>query len=163
MSKILTTEEAVKIAQKLRKQSKTLVLVGGCFDILHSGHIEFLAQAKKQGNALFVLLENDQAVRALKGNNRPINTQGERAKIIASLSLVDFVILLPRLIKDAEYDNLVMQLKPAIIATTKGDPNRRHKERQAGRVDAKVIDVITRIPNVSTSRIATLLKKQGIL
>lgn len=159
MNKILSTEKAAEIANKLNKQSKKIVLAGGCFDILHIGHIEYLTNAKKHGDVLFVFLESDENIKKLKGRNRPINTQADRAAILGSLSIIDYVIPLPVFKKDEEYDNLVISLKPAIIATTKGDSSRAHKDRQAGLIGAKVVDVIEPISNQSTTKLIKVLKE----
>ncbi|MBI2074868.1 MAG: adenylyltransferase/cytidyltransferase family protein [Candidatus Levybacteria bacterium] len=157
MDKILNIDQAIKISKKLRAAGKTIVLAGGSFDILHVGHIEFLQQAKNQGDYLFVLLESDETVKTIKGEYRPINTQEDRAKILSSLHMIDYVLLLPRFKNDNDYDNLVSEIKPAIIATTVGDPGRKHKERQAALVKANLVDVIERIPEKSTSRLAKLI------
>lgn len=160
MSKTLTIKEAMEIAEKINKQKKTIVLVGGCFDILHVGHVEFLKKAKEKGDVLFVLLESDEKVKQIKGENRPIHTQKERAKVLSALEMVDYVILLPYLAENKDYDNLVMQIKPDIIATTKADKYRKHKERQAKLLNAQVLDVIDRLPNKSTNLLALKLSQE---
>ncbi len=149
--------EAVNIARKIRQAGKRVVLAGGCFDILHTGHMAFLEAAKQDGDVLFVLLESDQMITKTKGQNRPINAQKDRATILASLAPVDYVVLLTYLQSHQDYDMLVLALKPAIIATTKGDPGRHHKERQAKLLHIKVVDVMKRIPSSSTSKLAKLL------
>jgi len=159
MNKILTPEQAVIVSNDLQKQQKKIVLAGGCFDLLHIGHIHFLEQAKKAGDILFVLLEHDATIKKLKGDNRPINTQEDRAKILAALTIVDYVIMLPENADNSFYDDLVIQLKPAIIAATQGDPNRHHKERQAKEIGATVVDVITPITNQSTTHLISVLKE----
>ncbi len=158
MNKILTIEEAIKIAKKIKRQRKSIVLAGGCFDILHKGHIEFLRMAKKQGDKLFVILESDEKIKQLKGKDRPLNSQTERAKILSSLESVDYLIPLPLFTKNNDYDNLVNLLKPDIIATTKNDSYRKHKERQANILGIRVVDVIERIPNKSSSRLYKMIK-----
>lgn len=163
MNKILTIKKAIKISKELKKQGKTIVLAGGCFDILHIGHIKFLEEARKKGDFLFVLLESDEKVKKLKGKGRPVNSQQDRASILTSLNQVDYIITLPWLKTDSKYEEVVMKIKPAIIAITKGDLYREQKERQAKLVKAKVISVIKRIPNKSTSRLAKLLSRKFYL
>lgn len=153
MSKILNIKQAVKIAKELREHKKSTVLAGGCFDILHQGHIKFLEKAKKQGDFLFVFLESDKKIIEMKGKDRPINTQKDRAEALAELSFIDYIIALPFFKTNKDYDDLVFEFKPDIIATTKGDPARFHKERQAKVLKIKVIDVIERISNQSTTRL----------
>jgi rfaE bifunctional protein nucleotidyltransferase chain/domain len=113
---------------------KKLVIVGGCFDLLHLGHIVFLQKAKEQGEVLLVLLESDQTIQRLKGKNRPIHTQEVRAQILAELKSVDYVLNLPPIDSDQEYDRLLVALHPSVIATTQGDEYDYHKKRQAKKV-----------------------------
>lgn len=159
MKKVLSIEEAIKISEQLRNEGKTVVVAGGCFDILHLGHIHFIEHAKKEGDVLFLLLESDEAIKKQKGANRPINSQQTRSHILAALSHVDFVVLLPML-ENNEYDDIISRLKPNVIATTQHDEYRFHKERQAKLVGAKVLDVIPRLVDQSTSRIAKLLARE---
>lgn len=157
MSKILTIENAIKISKKLREQNKHVILAGGCFDILHPGHIAFLKKAKEKGDYLFVLLENDSSIAKTKGKERPIHTQKDRAAVLSAISGVDYVIPLPNFKSNADYDNLILNLKPTIIATTRGDQNLKHKKRQANKLKIQVLEVIKRIPNNSSSKLAKLL------
>jgi FAD synthetase len=157
MDKSISIEQIGEISSKIHQQNKRIVLLGGCFDILHIGHIVFLEEAKKQADILIVLIESDETITASKGPKRPINSQDERAKILAALSVVDYVIVLKPNMDNKAYDDLVIALKPAIIATTSGDINRHHKERQAELVDAKVIDVTTPITDKSTTRLIRML------
>jgi rfaE bifunctional protein nucleotidyltransferase chain/domain len=139
-------------------QGKKIVLVGGCFDILHAGHIVFLQKAKDQGDIVVVLLESDEQIKKIKGESRPVNTQQNRAFVLAALRSIDMVVVLPSEMHDLQYDRLISQIKPDIIATTAGDPNRRHKERQAGQIGAHVIDVSERLPEHSTSTVVMRLE-----
>lgn len=139
------------------KSKNNIILVGGCFDILHFGHVEFLRKAKSLGDYLIVAIESDKRVRELKGKGRPIHNQKQRKKILESLRFVDEVIILKDKMIDEDYINMVKKIRPAIIAVTKNDPALAKKEIQAKIVGGKVI----RIPNIkthSTSQIAQLLK-----
>jgi FAD synthetase len=158
--KILSPQEITEVTQHLQNQDKRIVLAGGCFDLLHIGHVQFLQKAKDQGDILFIILEHDVSVAKRKGSTRPIYSQADRAAMLAALAVVDYVILLPDIMTDADYDRLVLQVKPAIIATTKSDPTRNHKERQAKKMNARVIDVIDRIGNQSTSKLAAIVAKE---
>ena|SRR3989344_750354 len=160
---ILTVEDSIRLSEKLRQQSKKIVLVGGCFDILHLGHTKFFESAKKLGDYLFVLLENDKSVKKLKGKNRPINNQTERAQVLTALSAIDYVVLLPTMKTDKDYDRLIIQIKPAFIATTQDDPNILHKERQAKLVRGQIKIVAKRIRNKSTTKLARLISGENIL
>lgn len=158
--KTLSPKKASEKISDLKTKNETIVLVGGCFDILHAGHIAFLKAAKNSGDKLFILLESDDAIRQKKGNSRPIHTQEDRASILSSLNSVDYIILLPHLKSDAEYDELIFALKPDIIAITKGDSGKIHKLRQANLIDAKVIEVIGKIEEVSTTKLKNELDKK---
>lgn len=157
MRNILKTAEAVKIAKRLRDQNKTIVLIGGCFDIIHLGHIKFIQKAKEKGDVLFILLESDESARRLKGKNRPINSQKDRAIMLSAIKYVDFVIPVSSMKTDQEYDKLISQLMPDIIAVTENDPNVSHKRRQAGLIGAQVLEVVKRFDDYSTSKIEELI------
>lgn len=159
-NKILTTQQAITLSEKLRNEGKKIVLAGGCFDILHAGHISFLKRAKEQGGTLFILLESDDAIKKTKGDNRPINTQADRAEMLASLLMTDYIVLLEGTLTNDDYDKLILAIKPDIIATTKADPYRIHKERQAKLVRAKVVDVTKMLRTKSTTKISDLLQKE---
>ena len=132
------------------------VLVSGCFDILHIGHVKFLKAAKNAGDYLVVLLESDEKVKKLKGPNRPIHNQSQRAEMLESLKMVDEVIKLPTITTYEQYLTVVKKIKPDIIAITSGDPNWEIKKRMAKEVGGKVEVVITRINKYSTSSISKL-------
>lgn len=158
MDKILTTEQAIEVSKQLQGEGKRIVLVGGCFDLLHIGHLTFLQKAKEQGDILLVLVEPDERIEHAKGHGRPINIQEDRVKILAAVEGVDYVLPLQQGMVNADYDELIKSIKPNIIATTAGDLNRAHKERQANIIDAKVVDVILPIKDQSTTRLIELLR-----
>jgi len=135
---------------------KQVVLVGGCFDILHYGHISFLKQAKTHGDYLMVALESDENVRKAKGVSRPIHTQHQRKEMLESLSVVDEVIELPPMESDEEYFELIKRIKPYVIALTEGDPILDKKMAQAKQCGAEVV-IIEKIHTPSTSQLAKLL------
>ncbi len=132
------------------------VLVGGCFDLLHFGHITFLEQAKAMGTHLIVALESDENVRHAKGDNRPIHSQYQRASMLRALKVVDEVIELPPMHTDQEYNELVSCIHPNIIAVTQGDPIKQKKQIQANSIGATLIE-IPKIHTPSTSQLAKLL------
>jgi len=152
-SKILSVNDIPLVANKLVTTNKHIVVAGGCFDILHEGHFKFLSESKKQGDILFLLLESDARIRKLKGPTRPVNSQKNRARVLAQLPTVDYIVLLPTEMTNDRYDQLILQIKPVIITTTADDPYRTHKVRQAALVGGKVVSVIRRIPHLSTSHI----------
>lgn len=158
MNKILTIDQAVRLSTQLKQEGKTIILAGGCFDILHSGHISFLDAAKKQGDLLFILLESDDNVRKIKGQGRPVNSQKNRSIVLSVLPSVDYIVPLKGMTKNDEYDKLIVQIKPDVIAMTKGEPGLKQRERQALLVGAKVKLVIARVKGKSTTG---LINKNG--
>jgi FAD synthetase len=136
---------------------KKIVLVGGCFDILHYGHIHFLKNAKALGDYLIVALESDKNIKRLKGEKRPIHGQNQRREMLESLNFVDEVIILSDEMNDQDYIDLVTKVSPSIIAVTKGDPVIEKKKRQAEKIGATVIE-IPKIEVPSTTQIAKLLE-----
>jgi cytidyltransferase-like protein len=131
---------------------KTIVLVGGCFDILHFGHIQFLQKAKNAGDYLIVALEPDE--RIIKDKLRlAVHTQEKRAHNLLSLRSVDKIILLPLLNGFEDYSTLVQAIKPNIIAVTHDDPQLSNKKKHALIVEAQCITVIKRVEPFSSSDI----------
>ena len=159
MSKIINLKDAIKISKSIKNEGESIVLAGGFFDILHPGHIKFLENAKKHGDYLFILLENDNKAKEIKGPKRPINSQKDRAKILSFLPSVDYIFLLSDMTNNNYYDKIILQLKPDIIATTDKDPFINHKERQAKLVNGKVVSVIKRISDHSTTKLVNLMSK----
>jgi len=153
MKKILSINEAINEIISFRNDCKKIVLVGGCFDILHPGHLQFLEKANKEGDILIVALESDRKVHELKGEGRPVNSQIKRAEALAKLSSVDIVLLLPYLKDNKDYFQLVKDIKPDIIAVTSLDPKMKLKEKQAKAVGGKLKIVTQRLKEYSTSKI----------
>jgi rfaE bifunctional protein nucleotidyltransferase chain/domain len=153
MKKIITSEEAGSVVAKLKEEGNKIVLAGGCFDILHVGHIAFLEKAKAEGDVLILLLESDEAIKLLKGDKRPINSQQNRAIVLAAIKSVDFVVLLPRPFKTQDYRELVSEIKPDVIVVTAGDPNLLEKKSQAKEVGGIVKIVLKKIPEHSTTKL----------
>lgn len=105
-------DEAAALAERLRADGKRVVLANGCFDLLHVGHIRYLRDARALGDALFVGLNSDPAVRRLKGPGRPLMPATERAELLAALRDVDHVVLFD----DDTADRLVARLRPHVHA-----------------------------------------------
>ena len=91
MGKIVNLSHLVTIRKKAKRNGRKVVFTNGCFDILHRGHIECLRRAKRLGDLLIVGLNSDSSVKKLKGSKRPIMSQEDRAEILASLLMVDYV------------------------------------------------------------------------
>lgn len=95
LTKIKPTADLVLARNQLEAEGKRLVFTNGCFDLLHVGHIRYLQQARALGDALLVALNSDASVRALKGPQRPLNCEEDRAEVLAALECVDFVTIFP--------------------------------------------------------------------
>lgn len=156
MAKIINFQESEKIFPVLKRRGVRTVLTGGCFDILHIGHVKFLTEAKKRADVLVVLLESDEKVTKLKGNNRPIFHQIERAQLLESLNCVDYIIKLPYLDKDQDYQKIIMKLQPDVIAVTENDPNMAKKKEMALIIRAD-FQTVPFIKTYSTSKLAKII------
>jgi D-beta-D-heptose 7-phosphate kinase/D-beta-D-heptose 1-phosphate adenosyltransferase len=91
-SKIVTREQAAKLAREHRRRGEKIVFTNGCFDLLHVGHVTYLAEAAKLGDVLVVGVNSDHSVRRLKGSNRPVIGQADRAALLAALACVRYVV-----------------------------------------------------------------------
>ena len=108
--KVISAEDAAAIAKDLRANNRKLVFTNGCFDLLHVGHVRYLASARSLGDALLVAVNGDDSVRALKGDGRPINPAADRAEVVAALESVDHVVIFPEVRATA----LLEKVRPAI-------------------------------------------------
>lgn len=109
--KVITVEKMRAERDKLVAQGKKLVFTNGCFDILHRGHVAYLTFARNQGDALVVGLNTDASVRANKGDDRPINSEQDRAFVLGSLRAVDFVVLFG----DKEPKDFIAKILPQVL------------------------------------------------
>lgn len=114
MGQVVKRENIREFVLKLRNSGKTVVVTNGCFDILHVGHVRYLQKTKSYGDYLIVMLNSDKSVRAIKGENRPINNENNRAEVLCALSCVDFVVLFD----ENSPKNLIDEIKPDVY--TKG-------------------------------------------
>ncbi len=154
--KVLTLPDLTHLRDRLDAEGKKLVLTNGCFDLLHVGHVRYLAQARALGDALIVAINDDDSVRQLKGPSRPINSQDDRAEILAALACVDFVTVFsgPRL------TGLIHAVRPHRYA--KGgdytlstlDPG----EREALEACGTEISILSLVPGRSTT---ALIRQMG--
>lgn len=92
-TKVISLSEMLEIRASLKAAGKSLVFTNGCFDILHAGHVDYLAFARQQGDALVVGLNSDASVQRHKGPRRPVVGQDDRAYVLAALESVDYVVL----------------------------------------------------------------------
>ena len=100
------------VVTTLKAEGKKIVFTNGCFDILHVGHVRYLKEAKALGDILILGLNSDCSVKSLKGSNRPINNESDRAEVLSALKAIDYVVIFDE--KTAE--NIVGEVKPDIYA-----------------------------------------------
>lgn len=154
--KILSPGELLGERQGLRAAGKTLVFTNGVFDLLHVGHVRYLAAARALGDVLLVAINSDRTVHELKGEGRPITNESERAEILAALRQVDYVTIFD----DISPRALIAQLLPDVLVKG-GDYNldeihgREEVEAAGGRVVS-----LPFIEGASTSAIIERMKKQ---
>ena len=111
-SKIITNTVELKRLINIHKfKGEEIVFTNGCFDIIHRGHIEYLAKAANKGNLLIIGLNTDASVQKLKGENRPVQDENSRALILSALSFVNYIILFD---EDTPYE-LIKALQPDIL------------------------------------------------
>ena len=148
-TKVMTLEQAVEARLKLASAGQRLAVTNGCFDLLHRGHAEYLMQARAFADRLYVLVNCDASVRALKGPSRPVNNEDDRAFLLACLEFVDGVIVF----RSPRCDEELSALKPDVYV--KGgdytidslDPSERAALLEAG----SEICFIPFVPGYSTT------------
>ena len=148
---IKTWDEISFIVNELKNKDKKIVFTNGCFDILHVGHVKYLEKAKEFGDVLILGLNSDDSVKKLKGNTRPINTQDDRSYILASLEVVDYVVIFDN---DTPLD-LINLIKPDVLVKG-GD----YKDMAVvGQNIAKELKIVKLIEGRGTSNTIERIKK----
>ena len=109
--KIVTVDELRDARDRLVAEGRELVFTNGCFDILHRGHVTYLEFARNQGDALAVALNTDASVKRNKGEDRPINSEEDRAYVLGSLRAVDYVVLFD----ETEPRELLAKILPQVL------------------------------------------------
>ena len=145
---IKTLNEIAVLSEELRARGKKIVFTNGCFDLLHAGHVRYLETAKSFGDVLIVGLNSDQSVSTLKGKNRPINMQMDRAYILAALEAVDYVVIFD---EDTPY-NLIKAIKP--ITLVKGGD---YKDKEVAGQD--IVDELKLVKFVDEKSTSQTIKK----
>ena len=110
MGKLYTWDEAKALIETAKENGKTLVTTNGCFDIIHPGHVFLFTEAKKLGDLLFVGINADSSVKQNKGPSRPINSERDRAFVLAGLEAVDGVCIF----EEKTPENWIAHIKPDI-------------------------------------------------
>lgn len=155
--KIIDADELARRAKQMRDAGKKLVVTNGCFDLLHVGHVRYLAAARALGDALAVGVNGDRSVRELKAAGRPLNNERDRAEVLAALGCVDFVTIF----QDTRATRLLENVAPAIYAKG-GDYTTATLDTEERAVLEKVGAEIRIIPfekGYSTSRLLERLRE----
>ena len=93
MGKLVSQKEIIEIVRQGQAEGKTFAATNGCFDILHVGHVRYLQKTKALADYSIVMLNSDKSVKMIKGDDRPINNEQDRAELLSALSCVDYVVL----------------------------------------------------------------------
>ena len=110
-SKIQSSGNLTRTLSTIRSKGKRIVFTNGCFDILHVGHVDYLSKARRLGDVLVVGLNSDSSVKKIKGKDRPINKESDRAKVLSSLYFVDYITLFD----ETTPENLIKKVRPDIL------------------------------------------------
>jgi len=149
MGKVMFFTSLAETVDLLKASGKTIVFTNGCFDILHAGHVTYLAEARRLGDVLIVGVNSDASVRTLKGPRRPIVPQEERATVLAALEAVDYVVVFD---EPTPY-TLIEAIRPHVLVkggdwSTESVVGRDIVEANGGRVV-----IIPFVPGLSTTNI----------
>jgi rfaE bifunctional protein nucleotidyltransferase chain/domain len=154
-SKILKLSDLVKVLESLREAGKRIVFTNGCFDILHAGHVRYLAAARSKGDILVLGLNSDISVKSIKPENRPIVSQDQRAEVLAGLACVDYITIFD----EPDPLALIQTIKPDVLI--KGADWKEAEIIGSNVVKSyggKVIRIEV-VPGISTSRIIQRILK----
>ena len=158
-AKFLSREQLQAWREELRRAGKKLVTTNGCFDLLHLGHVTYLENARQQGDALLVGVNSDAAVRQLKGPDRPLNSESDRALVLAGLECVSAVFIFP----EVRATDFLRTVQPDIYAKG-GDYTLEtldQNERAAVESGGGQIRLIPFVPGKSTSRLIARMRNGG--
>lgn len=155
--KLLSPDELLGVREGLRASGRILVFTNGVFDLLHVGHVRYLAAARALGDVLLVAINSDRAVRTLKGEDRPITCESERAEILAALRPVDYVTIFD----DLSPRSLIARLLPDVLVKG-GDYqlDEIHGREEVAAAGGRVVS-LPFVAGASTSLIIERMKKPG--
>jgi D-beta-D-heptose 7-phosphate kinase/D-beta-D-heptose 1-phosphate adenosyltransferase len=155
MTKLLQIDSLAYERERVRREGKRVVFTNGCFDLLHAGHVRYLAEARGLGDALIVGLNSDRSVRALKGEGRPIQNANERAEVIAALEAVDYVVVF----EEDTPREVIARLLPDVLVKGGDWPLDRIVGRQEVEAAGGKVVSLSYIEGSSTTDIIERIKK----
>lgn len=153
--KIKRLDELASIVQAAKAEGKKSVFTNGCFDLLHRGHIYLLREARRLGDLLVVALNTDRSIRLLKGPERPVVPENERAELIAALEMVDYVILFDQL----DPCDLIERLKPDVLVKGGDWPQDQIVGRDLVEQNGGTVFVIPYLEGHSTSKLIERMRR----
>ena len=154
-NKVMSLEQVVVAADRLRSGGRRLVFTNGCFDLLHVGHVRYLQAARERGDALLVAVNGDVSVRELKGPERPINTESDRAEVLAALGCVDLVTLFhtPRATEVIRAVRPALYVKGGDYTVASLDPDEYGAIQEVG----AEVEILALVPGKSTTAVVRKL------
>ena len=154
-----------ELKQRLKEHhGKSIGIITGCFDILHTGHIDLFQFAKSNVDILVVAIDTDEAINKTKGDKRPIFNQELRAKMLSVVTHVDFVLYLSSIHEfstvkaDRYYDDVILKLKPTYLITASADKYCEAKKRRTELVGGALLIYKRKRPNSSTDIVDKIMK-----
>jgi rfaE bifunctional protein nucleotidyltransferase chain/domain len=159
VSKLLSRAQAARWAAQAHRRGRRIVATNGCFDLLHYGHVNYLTRAKKLGDFLVVGLNSDRSVRELKGPERPLAPQKQRAAVLAALACVDVVVIFP----EKRAHRFLAGIQPDVYV--KGGDYRPDtldpRERAVLSAAGSKIRILPLVRGVSTTGLIRKIRKSG--
>ena len=157
--KVYKRNELATVLQQLKSEGNVVVTTNGCFDVLHLGHLRYLQAARQLGDLLVVAINSDASVRELKGENRPLIPEDERAEMLAGLECVDYVVIFPELTPI----ELLPELKPNIHVKGGDYKLEQLVEREVVEAHGGKVIVGLNVPGKSTTNLIDVIcERYGI-
>lgn len=156
ISKIVEVKELINRIDPLRRSGKQVVFTNGCFDIMHAGHVRYLAAAKSEGEILIVGINSDKSVKSIKGKNRPIMPQDQRAEVLAGLWCVDYVVFFD----EPDPLRLIQAIKPDVLVKGEDWDEDKIIGTDSVKADGGRVVRVAVVPDISTSMIIEKIVKQ---
>lgn len=161
MKKIITFDQLLQLLKKVRAAGKKIAWTNGCFDIIHVGHVDYLEKSKSYADLLVVGLNSDVSVKKLKGELRPIFSQADRARVLAAIEPVDYIVIFDET-SPIEY---IRALQPDFYI--KGgdytiDTIDQHERRAVEAYGGRIV-LLPMVPGVSTSVVVEKIKQLSII
>lgn len=156
MSNIKSRTEIKLIREQLKQQNKKVVFTNGCFDLIHSGHVDYLVKAKEMGDVLILALNSDSSIRSIKGDKRPILKQDERAFIVSNLKPVDYVTFF----NEDTPAEIISELVPDVLVKGGDWAIEKIVGREIVEVNGGEVKTINFVNDQSTSNIIKIIKER---